>query len=74
MKRVIMSAEASEDTRLKDMIDVIEDDFDYAVSGLEKLDRDGGPSRSSGIEVANELHAQLTDIIAQIADIIGGEE
>lgn len=74
MKRMITSADATEDTRLADIIDQLEDDFDYIISGLEKLDRDGRDARESGISVAMQLGEQLNSITAQIADIIGGEE
>ncbi len=72
MKKIIRAAAADEDTRLRDMIDSLEDDFDYIVSGLEKLDRSDRDSRESAIAVATELHEQLNNIIASIADIIGG--
>ncbi len=73
MKRYISSAEKSEDTRLADMIDQLEDDFDYIISGLEKLDRSGHEIRESGIELANVIGEQLNTITSQIADIIGNE-
>jgi len=73
MKKYIRAAEEKEDTRLADIIDQLEDDFDYIIGGLEKLDRDGGESRQSGIQVAMEIGNQLNSITSQIADIIGGE-
>lgn len=72
MKRYVKAADETEDRRLADMIDSLEDDFDYIISGLEKLDRDGKDSRDSGISIANQIHDQLNEITAQIADIIGG--
>lgn len=71
MKRQIIAAEG-EDTRLEDMMDVLEDDFDYIISGLDKLNRDGRESRADGISVAQELHESLDAIISRIADILGG--
>ena len=69
---MIVAAQENEDNRLADMIDKLEDDFDYIISGLEKLDRSDKSLRESGIQVASQISEQLDAITAQIADIIGG--
>ena len=72
MKKQIIAAKENEDTRLEDMLDVLEDDFDYILSGLDKLNREGRESREEGISIAQQLHESLDAITVQIADIIGG--
>ena len=65
----IMSAEEISDS-LKDMIDAINDDFDYLMSGIEKLGRSGA-NMSKGAEViAENLASAIQDSIAEVASRI----
>lgn len=54
-----------------DKLDDLEDNFDYAVAGLEKLCRDG--MYEDAINIINTLAVALADTIAQISDNFGGE-
>ena len=75
MKRLrrIMSAESTtKQDQLAEMISQLDDDFSYALSGLEKLSRSGNTDIESGIAIATELSGNIQDIIAQISDLFTG--
>lgn len=68
-----MSAESTtKQDQLEEMIGQIKSDFDYALSGLEKLSRSGNADIESGIAIATELSGSIQDIIAQISDLFTG--
>lgn len=73
IKKPVMAAE-EDDTRLEDLIDSLEDDFDYAISGLHMLDRSGSGNREAGIAIANDLNEKLQSIIANIGKTVGRGE
>ena len=65
-----MSAESTtKQDQLSEMISQLDDDFEYALSGLEKLSRSGNADIESGIAIATELSGNIQDIIAQISDL-----
>lgn len=70
MKRAYIYSAESENSMLADMLDDLEDDFDYILAGLEKLDRAGSESSKSGVEIADTLQQNLQDIIAEISNVI----
>lgn len=73
MKRVyVKSAEASEQSKLEALMGTLKDDFDYVMSGLDKLARDGGELENSGTTIAQNLSDQLQVVIQQIANLQGG--
>ena len=75
MKRLrrIMSAESTtKQDQLSEMISQLDDDFEYALSGLEKLSRSSNADIESGIAIATELSGSIQDIIAQISDLFTG--
>lgn len=63
-----------EDTRLEDIIDTLEDDFDYILSGLSMLDRTGGGNREAGIAIAQDLSDKLQEVIQNIGRTVGRSE
>lgn len=69
-RRYIRSAADVEDTRLKDAIDEVEDDFDYAISGLEKLGRGDKQSYEAALSIVQGLSNALAQVIDRIADEI----
>lgn len=73
MKRRIFSASDSENDRLDDFIDIIEDDFAYAVSGLEALSRGGVNSTNDALAIAERLQSNLQDTINEIAQKVIGD-
>lgn len=68
---------AAEDTKpdeaLDDFIDIIEDDFDYAVSGLEALSRGGVNSTNDALAIAEKLQNMIQSVINEIAEKVAGE-
>lgn len=82
MKRVIRSSlqaarnpvNAAEgetiDDRLDQSLSDLKDDFDYAVSGLEKLGRDGANSSNDALAIAETLSNSIQSTIDQIAGAV----
>ena len=68
--RPITAAAADEDSRLEDAIDILEDDFEYVISGLEKLGRTNTSARNQALQFASQLHAAIQDTTSEIADNI----
>ena len=69
-KKPIMSAEEIED-RIEALIDVCEDDYDYAISGVEKLQRIGRSKEA--ISLLTELDGVLNEMIERISSVVAGE-
>lgn len=64
-----MSAEADEgNAKLQEMMTSLKDDFDYILSGLDKLDREGATEGNEGLMIAESLSDSLQNIVAEIAD------
>lgn len=68
MKRRIIAADTSEDTRIKDASDILKDDFNYVLDGLDKLARMGRVGE--GLDVADDLAVALDNCVQQIADLL----
>ena len=70
MKRYVqkITAAAEGDSKLQMMIDQIEDDFDYLIAGLEKLDRDGATSSNEGLMIAEKFSQALQSAIEAVAN------
>lgn len=65
----IMSAEEISES-LKDKIDVINDDFDYLMSGIEKLGRSGANMSKEAQVIVENLASAIQDSIAEVASRI----
>lgn len=63
----IVSAE-SDDNQLDDLIDSLEDDFDYIIAGIERLGRSGSESSRNGLRVAKEVQSSFENIISTISE------
>ena len=74
MKRYIRSAEesVSKEDILRDSIATLKDDFDFAVSGIEKLATDGDVN--GAMEKVNALSSMLNSAINDIAGNIASGE
>lgn len=59
---------ATDDSKLIEMLDILKDDFDYVVSGLEKLDRTGASESNDGLIIAEKLADALQSAVSDIAD------
>lgn len=62
----IMSAEEISDS-LKDKLDNIKDDFDYLMSGIEKLGRSGANMSKEAEIIAENLASDIQDSISEVA-------
>lgn len=70
----ITAAESTKpDEALDDFIDIIEDDFAYAVSGLEALGRGGVNSTNDALAIAEKLQNMIQSVINEIAEKVAGE-
>ena len=76
MKRVIKSSinrlnniNAADDISdtLKDKLDTIKDDFDYLMSGIEKLGRSGANMSKEAEIIAENLASNIQDSINEVA-------
>lgn len=69
MKR-LKSIQAAEDgnSKLQDTIEGLKDDFDYIISGLDKLDRSGAEASNNGLIIAEGLQSSLQEVIEKIAE------
>ena len=54
--------------QLDELMDSVEDDFDYAISGIEKLQRSG--NMSAAMEQAQRLSTALQSVIGAISEEI----
>ena len=52
------------------MIDALKDDFDYIISGLERLQRQGANGSNDALMIAENLSSDLQSTITQIASNI----
>lgn len=64
--RPITAAES--DSKLDEAISKIDSDFEYIVSGLEKLGRSGAGAENDALIIAEALSKQLESTISDIAD------
>lgn len=62
----IMSAEEISDN-LKDKLATIKDDFDYLMSGIEKLGRSGANMSKEAEIIAENLASDIQDSINEVA-------
>ena len=63
----VTSAESDGSSKLMETLDEIKDDFDYIISGLEKLDRSGAEASNSGLIIAEGIQSSFQDVIDEIA-------
>lgn len=64
MKKFIVAAEDTKGDQLDDLLDSIEEDFDFAVAGIDKLRRDG--NNGIALEQAQALSDALQNVINAI--------
>ena len=67
VKHPIMAA-AEDESKLAQIIDQLEDDFEYAIAGFEKLDRTGSEESNKGYVIAQKLSQAITVAISEISD------
>lgn len=65
----VLAADEKEDTRVADFIDVLKDDFNYALDSFDKLSRDGKVSEA--LEIMSQLNTAVQNAIEASANAIG---
>lgn len=71
VRRSVKAAEnETMDDRLDQALSDLKDDFDYAISGLEKLGRDGANSSNDALAIAETLSNSIQSTIDQIASAV----
>lgn len=65
-----VTAASGDESKLALMLDSISDDFDYVISGLEKLDRSGAEASNNGLIIAERLNDAIQAAIESIAESI----
>lgn len=73
MKRRIVTAAAEDNSvdKLGNAIDNLKDDFDYIISGLERLDRQGANGSNDALMIAENISSNLQSHIDEIANHVG---
>ena len=56
------------EVEFKNTLSELKDDFDYAISGLEKLHRGTQNLQNAANSIAMELYNKLQEIISEVAD------
>lgn len=69
VRRAVTAAASDEKSDLIQLISFLKDDFDYIITGLEKLDRDGSETSKQGLAIAEALSANLQSAISDISNI-----
>lgn len=72
MKRVLKSVTAAEnvDNGLDDAIKNLENDFEYLISGIEKLSRSGVNKSNQGLAIVENVSSSIQEFISQVADAV----
>ena len=70
MKRVTITAAEERVDPMEELKDLLEDDFSYFMSGVEKLQRDGGENARLAYNIAIELNDAVQSAISKISDLM----
>lgn len=71
MKRRIIAAEEDKATQaIDDTLATLKDDFDYAISGLEKLSRSGANASNEAMAIAETLGNNIQSTLNAIAGVV----
>ena len=73
MKKYIRCAEDVDNT-FNDALSNLKEDFDYIVSGLEKLDRSGPNASQTGLAIIENISNSLSGFISDIANTVEGSD
>lgn len=63
----INSSEDSGGDKLEEAIDILKEDFDYIISGLERLDRQGANGSNDALMIVENLSSDLQGHLSEIA-------
>lgn len=72
MKRLMrpISAASGDDSKLLLAADSLKEDFEFVLSGLERLDRSGAEASNAGLVIAEHLQSAIQSAIAELGDAI----
>lgn len=74
MKRIIkssqyiQSADEVKNEKLQETISNLEDDFDFILAGLDKLDRTSAEDSRMALEIAEKFYANMQDVVSAISE------
>lgn len=71
--RRIYAAEG-EDSQVSDMISGLKEDFDFILSGLERLERQGANGKNDAMMIGENLNSSLQQHVNDLASKLGGSE
>lgn len=71
-RKAIQAAEGQENDKLQMAMDGLKDDFDFFLSGLEKLERTGAEESNQALILSERLSDALQNVIAELSAQIGG--
>ena len=69
-KNPIRGAEEKPSEAFEDQLKTIEDDFEYAIDGLNKLARSGATTLQQAQVIAEKLQASIQSVVNDIAESI----
>lgn len=69
-RRPIRAAEGDKDNGLDDVMSNVSDDFDYLMSGIEKLVRSGPNAAQAAAALLENIQSSLDSFISQVADAV----
>ena len=68
MYKYISAAEAEDP--IQDLVDNLEDDFDYIIAGLDRLARMGNEGKQTRQEVVTKLQGAFNAVINEIGGVV----
>ena len=68
----LITAAAETESKLQDTISNLKDDFDYLISGLEKLERAGAGPANDALIIAEQFADELNTVVSEIANKLVG--
>lgn len=69
MKRVILSATLPIDEELSDALAALKADFDYLISGLEKLGRSGAATSKEALVISENINSDISKHLNDVANV-----
>ncbi|MCD8211655.1 MAG: hypothetical protein LUC17_01335 [Oscillospiraceae bacterium] len=66
-KTKIESASKIENEKLADAVNTLTEDFDYMISGIEKLSRSGAQAGNDAMDIVENISNAVNEAIVQIA-------
>lgn len=72
IQKPVQAAEGEQGSdKLQAALDNLNDDFDYIISGLERLERQGANGANDAMMIAENLSGALQSVMSEVASHIG---